>query len=262
MSSKQDVVAARTATDIERKYNFGKKFSEILDLVDDSRDKVDSVESSLRNEIKETATTLSRNTEEIVTKATADVKTELTENISDVEDDVESLSKTVTEVSKEVELKLNTDAFTVAVGEMEKEYTESIKSVEESVSDVEDSVEGLSKTVTEVSKQVELKVDADGVNIAVEKRIAQGVDRVYTATGYRFDSDGLNISKGGEEMTNLLDNTGMYVKRSGENILAANNEGVEAFNLHAKTYLIIGSGEGRSRIEDYKTDRTGVFWIG
>lgn len=262
MSSKQDVVAARTATDIERKYNFGKKFSEILDLVDDSRDKVDSVESSLRNEIKETATTLSRNMEEIVMKATADVKTELTESISDVEDDVEGLAKTVTEVSKEVELKLNTDAFTVAVGEMKKEYTESIKSVEESVSDVENSVEGLSKTVTEVSKQVELKVDADGVNIAVEKRIAQGVDRVNTATGYRFDSDGLNISKGGEEMTNLLDNTGMYVKRSGENILAANNEGVEAFNLHAKTYLIIGSGEGRSRIEDYKTDRTGVFWIG
>jgi hypothetical protein len=210
MSSKQDVVAARTATDIERKYNFGKKFSEILGLIDDSRDKVDSVESSLRNEIKETATTLSRNTEEIVMSATENVKTELTKSISDVED----------------------------------------------------SVEWVEKTVAEVSKQVELKVDADGVNIAIEKRIAEGVDRVETATGYKFDSDGLSISKGGEEMTNLLDNTGMYVKRSGENILAANNEGVEAFNLHAKTYLIIGSGEGRSRIEDYKTDRTGVFWIG
>lgn len=201
--------------------------------------------------------------------ATENVKTELTKSISDVEDSVEGVEKTVAEVSKQVEMKLNTDAFTVAVGEMRKEYTDSISDVEDSVgnlantvSGVEGSVGNLANTVTEVSKQVELKVDADGVNIAIEKRIAQGVDRVETATGYRFDSDGLNISKGGEEMTNLLDNTGMYVKRSGENILAANNEGVEAFNLHAKTYLLIGSGEGRSRIEDYKTDRTGVFWIG
>jgi hypothetical protein len=85
---------------------------------------------------------------------------------------------------------------------------------------------------------------------------------VETATGYRFDADGLNISKKGEEMSNLLDNTGMYVKRSGENILVANNKGVEAVNLHAKTYLIIGSGDGRSRIEDYGTNRTGVFWLG
>ncbi len=164
MSVKQDRVAARTATDIERKYNFGKKFSEILGLIDDSREKVDSVESELKDEITKTATELSRDTE--------------------------------------------------------------------------------------------------SVNIAVKKITENGVDRVETATGYRLDADGLNISKAGEEMTNLLDNTGMYVKRSGEDILVANNKGVQAVNLHAKTYLIIGSGDGRSRLEDYGADRTGVFWVG
>jgi hypothetical protein len=161
---KQDRVAARTATDIERKYNFGKKFSEILGLINDSRDKVDSVESELKDEITKTATELSRDTE--------------------------------------------------------------------------------------------------SVNIAVKKITENGVDRVETATGYRLDTDGLSISKAGEEMKNILDNTGMYVKRSGEDILVANNKGVEAVNLHAKTYLIIGSGNGRSRLEDYGTDRTGVFWVG
>lgn len=167
MSVKQDRAAPRTAEDIERKYNFGKRFSEILGIATDARDKVDGVESQIsgmREEV-ETATTLARDTEKLV--------------------------------------------FTV---------------------------------------QETLKRD--------------GVEQVNTTTGYRFDADGLNISKSGEEMTNLLDNTGMYVKRSGENILVANNTGVEATNLHAKTYLIIGSGEGRSRIEDYLTDRTGVFWIG
>jgi hypothetical protein len=63
-------------------------------------------------------------------------------------------------------------------------------------------------------------------------------------------------------MTNVIDNTGMYVKRGNENMLTANNKGVDAVNLHAKTYLIIGEGDGRSRFEDYSINRTGCFWIG
>lgn len=164
MSIKQDRTAARTAADIERKYSFGKKFSEILGLIDDSRDKVDSVESELRNQITETATELRRDTESL-----------------------------------------------------------------------------------------EFKV------MSIQKG---GVEQVVTSTGYRFDSDGMTITKSGEEMTNVIDNTGMSVKRSGENILTANNKGVDAVNLHAKTYLIIGAGDGRSRFEDYLTNRTGCFWIG
>ena len=192
MSDKQDRISPRTAADIERKYNFGKKFSEILGLIDDSRDKVDSVESGLRDEIRKSETTLKRDTEQIVATAMQSVSTEL----------------------------------------------------------------------EEVSNKVELKMDANSVDIAIEKRLASGVDVVETTTGYRFDSNGLNISRSGEEMNNLLDNTGMYIRRSGENILVANNNGVEATNLHAKTYLIIGADEGRSRIEDYDINRTGVFWIG
>lgn len=192
MSDKQDRAAPRTAMDIERKYNFGKKFSEILGLIDDSRDKVDSAVSGLRNEITKTATELKRDTEQIVATATKEI----------------------------------------------------------------------SDDVSEISKKVELKVDASAVNIAIEQRMAEGIDQVVTATGYRFDADGMSISRAGEEMTNRLDNTGMYVERSGEEILTANNKGVTATNLHAKTYLTIGKDGGRSRIEDYKSDRTGVFWIG
>lgn len=113
--------------------------------------------------------------------------------------------------------------------------------------------------VSSVKSATELMRDTEKL---VFKVIEEGVDRVKTTTGYTLDSDGLHISKSGEEMSNTLDNTGMYVKRDDEEILTANNEGVGAVNLHAKTYLIIGAGEGRSRFEDYGTNRTGCYWIG
>ena len=64
-------------------------------------------------------------------------------------------------------------------------------------------------------------------------------------------------------MQNLLTNRGMYVNRDDESILAADNEGVNAINLRARKYLIIGAN---SRFEDYSngTDehRTACYYIG
>ena len=199
MGVKQDRTYARTAQDIERKYAFGKSFAETLGIINDTRDEVDSVESGLRDEIKELSTTLKRSTEEIVMGA----KRELTTAITNVSDDV-----------------------------------------------------------TELSSEVEMKLDAEAVTIVVEKEISKGVERVETKTGYKFDSDGLDISKSGEAISNSLTHEGMYVKKSGDDILVADKDGVQATDLHAKTYLIIGEGEGRSRFEDYGIGRTGCFWIG
>ena len=71
------------------------------------------------------------------------------------------------------------------------------------------------------------------------------------------------IYKSGEEIKNIIDNRGMYVYRSDEEILTANNEGVSAINLTARQYLIVGSN---SRFEDYSngtdTKRTACFYIG
>lgn len=209
MSEKQDRTAARTPADLERKYNFGKTFSEMLGLINDSREKVDSVESGLRDvngylEITEQSTSLSRDTEKIVMSATEEVKKELNESISDID-----------------------------------------------------------ASVSELSSKVEMTLDAEAVNIAIDKKMANGVDGVViTTTGYRLDAGGLNITQTGQEMSNKLTHTGMYVTRSGNEILTANNKGVYAVNLHAKTYLIIGSGDGRSRFEDYGINRTGCFWVG
>lgn len=189
MSAKQDRAAPRTVADIERKYNFGKSFAEVMGLVEDTRNEVDSAYSELKDEIAKESTSIRRDTTEIITEA--------------------------------------------------------------------------QKAIGDLTQAVEQKVTAEDVSITIKETLDNGVDKVeIKETGYVFDSDGLKISKAGEQMANLLDNTGMYVKRSGTEILTANSDGVTAFDLHAKTFLKIGSGDGRCRFEDYGLDRIGCFWTG
>ena len=126
-------------------------------------------------------------------------------------------------------------------------------------SNVEGSVDGLSQQVTNIA---EVMMDAESVKIEISTAITDavnGIDSITTSTGYTFDQDGLHIQKSGEEMENLLDNTGMYVNRGDDNILTANNEGVDAINLKSRQFLIIGDN---SRFENYGSDRTACFFIG
>jgi pyridoxine 5'-phosphate synthase PdxJ len=87
----------------------------------------------------------------------------------------------------------------------------------------------------------------------------EGKNSITTETGYTFDKDGLNIHKEGEAMHNTLDNTGMYVRRDNTDVLVANDEGVNAINLTARQYLIVGNN---ARFEDYPSNRTACFYIG
>lgn len=77
MSTKQDRVAPRTATDLERKYNFGQKFSEILGLIDDTRKNVDATSSEVR--VLEQATSIQRDAISIISEATQTIQTDLGE---------------------------------------------------------------------------------------------------------------------------------------------------------------------------------------
>lgn len=110
-----------------------------------------------------------------------------------------------------------------------------------------------------------LEQDANSISIRVQALEDDNgeVDHVTTTMGYTFDNEGLNIHRAGEEIRNKLTHTGMYVTRSGEEVLTANNEGVNAINLTARQYLIVGAN---SRFEDYSngvgTKRTACFYIG
>ena len=124
---------------------------------------------------------------------------------------------------------------------------------------MESTVGGLS---TQVTNMAEVMMDSEKVNIEISKAIGK-IDSITTSTGHTFDQDGLHIKKSvnGEVdgLENLLDNTGMYVKRGGDDILTANNEGVDAINLRSRQFLIIGNN---SRIEDFESNRTACFFIG
>lgn len=87
---------------------------------------------------------------------------------------------------------------------------------------------------------------------------------VYTTKvkGFSFSDDGLIISNPDREIGNRIDETGMYVTKtigsSSENVLVANNDGVNAINLSAEKFLTIGR---HSRFEDYGESRTACFYI-
>ena len=112
--------------------------------------------------------------------------------------------------------------------------------------------------LAEVTKKAEFVIDPEALDIKITEAI-NGIDSIETSTGYRFDKDGLNIHKSGEEMHNILDNKGMYIRRNSEDVLTADNDGVNAINLTARQYLIVGNN---ARFEDYPGNRTACFYTG
>lgn len=69
--SKQDRQAVRTASELEQKYSFGRKFAEIMGIATDARDSVSAVETALRSEMTEFVTAITRDTEKIIMSALA-----------------------------------------------------------------------------------------------------------------------------------------------------------------------------------------------
>ena len=110
---------------------------------------------------------------------------------------------------------------------------------------------------------VAIEQTSEDLNILIQKMETDGANKVVTSMGYTFDDSGLHIQRGGSEIENTIDETGMYVTRSGETMLQANADGVEATDLKARNYLIIGD---YCRVENYSngsdSKRTGIFWIG
>ena len=126
-------------------------------------------------------------------------------------------------------------------------------------------------------KNVEQAIDdtKSGIDSLKEDLSENGVSKVITKTGYSFTDDGMIVQKTNnpEMKTQITDNGMMVYKKTGfeknsetgEEIptftptLTANNKGVDAVNLNASTYLVVG---GRSRFQNYGSNRTGCFWIG
>lgn len=171
-------------------------------------------------------------------------------DLNDTKNDITTLSKTVTEYTSTIQTNIN--SITASVEKLETTVTNGLD-------DIKDDIET-------VRKKVDLQLTEDQVDIQIEEKLQNGVNKVKTSTGFTFDNNGLNISKSDSKTNTQITEDGMYVNNTetGDNMLTANKDGVNAVNLHATTYLIIGTN---SRFEDYSSggttkDRTACFWIG
>lgn len=136
-------------------------------------------------------------------------------------------------------------------------------SIEASVSKLETTtlttLDGIKTTVSKLEEKAGLAITEEDVTIAIESKLENADGIFITGTDYGFSADGLRIAKDGQAMESLLDNSGLEVSRSGEEILTADDTGVNALNLTARQYLIVGN---HARFENYGTGRTACFWIG
>lgn len=139
-------------------------------------------------------------------------------------------------------------------------------SISTTVERVESEYNYLNEEVAELTTRVNATMSDENLQIKIEEILkdttADSATSVTTVTGFTFDETGLTVSKDGTEMSTQITEDGMTISRGTKQVLEVNNQGINAENLHATTYLIIGK---YSRFEDYETNgqqRTGCFWIG
>jgi hypothetical protein len=178
----------------------------------------------------------------------------------------EVLTKTfakVDKVNKEITLLASEAKATEAKVSQLIIDTEGINASVEGVKQAtEDAIGNLGEGVAELTERVNAQMTEAEVNIAIEKAVTKGAEKVETSTGFKLDENGLEITKSDSDFSTQITEDGMTISEDGSEVLKANNEGVNAKNLHATTYLIVGEN---SRFEDYERDgesRTGCFWIG
>lgn len=131
--------------------------------------------------------------------------------------------------------------------------------IKTSVSETTQSVDDLTNEVSTLTESVTTRTTPEDVSIQIQEHLENGIDKVVTNTGFTFDEDGLRIEKSNSEMKTQITEDGMTIYKDSTGVLTADNTGVNARNLRANTYLIVGNN---SRFEDYKAGRTGCFFIG
>lgn len=154
------------------------------------------------------------------------------------------------------DLKETTNDSLAALKVKSDEISGSVSKIEEKQ---QEDAENLEVAISQVRNEVNTKITPEEVQIQITEALSDGVTSVDTGTGFTFNQDGLTIKKANSEMKTKIDEDGMRVYRENEEVLTANNEGVNAINLTSRQYLIIGQN---SRLEDYQSNRTACFYIG
>lgn len=191
----------------------------------------------------------------------------ITRQMLEVEKKVEGL--TVTAGRIEETLQQNQDAAADTLERIESVQTSvsqvhmTADSIKASVSDLEEIVGSTTDALLQTKEQIaEVNLHASQLEVRIGTIVNDGTRKVSNTTG-TFNEEGLQVDSTESTTKTQITPNGMkvYQKSYGSTVemLAATSAGVDATNLHAKTYLIVG---GRSRFENYGASRTGCFWIG
>lgn len=234
--SKQDGTYTRTASDLERKYQFGKTFAEMLGLINEQRDHVDSVESSLSSRIDEQYTKIMRDTEQVLVEAlTRYVETsDLEEYEQTVNSALQLMSDRIT-ANVESITEINTD-----LGEKSEkllEHEEMLESIDLDLGEVKELAVANEAALSVMPDQITAKVSEDYVaktdmdtymgSVSTEiEQTAYGLNLSITenrnniadvdgdvklinedlSKHFIFDENGLTIKVGNSEMKVRIDN--------------------------------------------------------
>ena len=179
---------------------------------------------------------------------------------------VDKINRTVTLHASEIddakssisELQVSTQGISSSVSTIVNTQTDLSGTIVDIQNSLSEQNESNAKQFDTLTKRVNATMTSDAVQLAISTELAKGTDKVTTSTGFTFNDKGLTINKSDSEMRTNIDEDGMSIFKGSQEVLTANNIGVDAQNLHATTYLIIGTN---SRFEDYGSNRTGCFWI-
>lgn len=186
--------------------------------------------------------------------------TETESNPTSIGDAIKQTYARVDKVNKNIELLVSDiNQNTQDIAQLQLDTNNIRASVTQVQNNLDNMTDDLGNRITDVEKKAELAMTPEQVQIKISEALADGVSSVKTETGFVFNSDGLTISKNDSEISTNIDEDGMSILKGSEEVLTADNTGVNAINLTAHQYLIIGNN---SRFEDYGSDRTGCFWIG
>jgi hypothetical protein len=152
--------------------------------------------------------------------------------------------ETATNSSNIAALQINTNSINASVQETQKATT--------------DALENINGEIADIAKKVNMQITPEQMKIEIQNELSNGTAKVETSTGFTFNEEGLTISKNNSEIKTQITEDGMSVYKKTQEVLTANKDGVKAVDLHATTFLIIGSN---SRFEDMGK-RTACFWIG
>lgn len=189
------------------------------------------------------------------------------DNDTETEDNPATLGETLKQTYARVDKANKQIELLVSDSEASKEELSTLKLNSESISatvsqmqtNINSELSGINGNIETLTNQVNATMTAEQVKVEIAAELSNGVDKVITNTGFTFDDTGLTVSKSDSEMSTQITEDGMKVYRNEDAVLTANNAGVNAVNLHATTYLIIGTN---SRFEDFGEHRTGCFYIG